>query len=525
MGLTGATGLTGTNGVTGPTGLTGPTGATGATGITGNTGATGATGTTGVTGATGLTGVTGATGLTGETGATGVTGNTGASGVTGATGVGVTGATGATGITGPTGIGSGSGVTGPTGPTGPLGAAGGDLSGAYPDPTVSGLQGQPISATTPVANNILEFNGTDWIPIDPNGIFWRILGNATTTPSTSPIGTAANNNFIGTTDAKDFVIATDDLERVRIASGGNVGIGTVTPNERLEVAGNIRLYNGSTASVGTPVNIYTPYNIDNWGAIVNITAGSANYPSVSASGSCGGGGSISITAGNSYTFGPPNCVTNTLNGMSLSTSSVLISAGVNLGATTNNGNIYFYAGQSATYTTNAAGTKPSDKERMIILGDNGRVGIGTAAPTDLLSVNGTANNTSGAWGVFSDRRVKTIEGDFTDGLNVINAIHPVTFHYNEDAPFKGEGRQIGVVAQDLEQIAPYMVSQIQYGDISDLREVNNQAYVFLLINAIKEQQAEIESLKSKNDELGLDYKNLKASVDQIMGRLMMQSEK
>jgi hypothetical protein len=320
-------------------------------------------------------------------------------------------------------------------------------------------------------------------------------------------------------------MATDDLERMRISSAGNVGIGTVTPNERLEVAGNIRLYHGSTASVGTPVNIYTPGNIDNWGAIINLTAGSCNYAPLQASGSCGGGGSVSITAGNSYTFGPPNCVNNTLNGMTLSTSSVLISAGVNLGATTNNGNIYFYAGETGSYVSNAAGTTPSNAQRMIILGDNGRVGIGTAAPTDLLSVNGTANNSNGVWGTFSDRRIKTIEGDFTDGLNVIKNIRPIRFHYNPNAPFQDSAQQIGIVAQELEQAAPYMVSKIQYGDFSDLREVNGQAYVFLLINAIKEQQAEIEKLRSNNENLNHTIENLKVSVEKIENQLLLRSDK
>ena len=58
---------------------------------------------------------------------------------------------------------------------------------------------------------------------------WSLTGNAVTTASTSAIGTAANNNFIGTTDAKDFVMATNNLERLRISSAGNIGIGTLSP--------------------------------------------------------------------------------------------------------------------------------------------------------------------------------------------------------------------------------------------------------------------------------------------------------
>jgi hypothetical protein len=236
-----------------------------------------------------------------------------------------------------------------------------------------------------VTNNILEFNGTDWVPADPNGIFWRLLGNAGTTPSTSAIGTAANNNFIGTTDAKDFLIATNKFERMRIASGGNVGIGNKVPHERLEVTGNIRLYNGSTASVGTPINVYTPSTAgDNWGANLNIIGGSSPY--TPPGGACGGGASIGVTAGNTYTFGPPNCTSSSVNGNAIATGSVVISAGVNMGTSLYNGNIYFYAGQGAGYTAPNA----SNAQRMIIEGDNGYVGIGTSTPAVQTEISAAA---------------------------------------------------------------------------------------------------------------------------------------
>lgn len=68
---------------------------------------------------------------------------------------------------------------------------------------------------------------------NPTFPFWKTLGNSATNPT---------NNFLGTIDAQDLVIRTTNLERMRVLSGGNIGIGTAAPSNSalLDIASTTR---------------------------------------------------------------------------------------------------------------------------------------------------------------------------------------------------------------------------------------------------------------------------------------------
>lgn len=98
------------------------------------------------------------------------------------------------------------------------------------------------------------YNGTIWVMLLNSNTGWSLLGNTGTNPT---------NNFVGTTDAVDFVTRTNNAERIRVLSSGNVGIGTNAPVSRLEVRNDasataISLTNG-TGGIGnqTGLDFYT----------------------------------------------------------------------------------------------------------------------------------------------------------------------------------------------------------------------------------------------------------------------------
>ncbi|MEN9302842.1 MAG: hypothetical protein RL264_1271 [Bacteroidota bacterium] len=250
-------------------------GAVGATGLQGPAGVAGATGATGAQGIQGIQGVAGANGTNGTNGTNGIDGkNTLAKTTTEVAGVncttggikieygldannngaldaseintsltkyvcnGAVGATGATGATGAQGIQGIQGVAGTNGTNGVDGkntlakttteAAGancttGGIKIEYGlDANNNGtLDASEINATL----TKYVCNGAQGTPGSQNA--WSLTGNS---------GTNSTTNFIGTTDAKDFVVKTNNTEKIRLTSAGNLQFKTTSHNHRSNVS-------------------------------------------------------------------------------------------------------------------------------------------------------------------------------------------------------------------------------------------------------------------------------------------------
>ena len=150
---------------------------------------------------------------------------------------------------------------------------------------------------------------------------------------------------------------------------------------------------------------------------------------------------------------------------------------------------------------------------------DGNVGIGGIYPDYRLEVNGTAGKPGGgSWANSSDLRLKQNIHPYADGLEKILKINPVTYHYNELSGYDTDPEFVGVIAQELKEIAPYMVSvsskQTDDG-VNDYLSVDNSAMTYMLINAVKEQQQIIRDQQATMDFLMKELSAVKSQLDKM----------
>jgi hypothetical protein len=107
---------------------------------------------------------------------------------------------------------------------------------------------------------------SNWVPLLSTAIStgtglagWGLIGNAGTNPA---------NNFLGTSDAQDFIVRTNSQERIRFATNGNVGIATgAVPAYQLTIAGSnsvLGLENTATLLAKNSTGTYEPFWWPRW---------------------------------------------------------------------------------------------------------------------------------------------------------------------------------------------------------------------------------------------------------------------
>lgn len=271
--------------------------------------------------------------------------------------------------------------------------------------------------------------------------------------------------------------------KVVVKSGGNVGIGTVNPTNLLEVAGTIEAEN---IGIGTPspeamLHVKNKSTTDHFQLkIANPYAAGAN---------AGHAGILFHVEDDQVNRGKGGILYE------------------NVGYY-NQGNMHFLQNNAADIS------QASLSDSVMVIKNNGNVGIGTTGPTHLLHVNGVARSTQSTWATSSDRRVKENINELTNGLETITKLRPVSFEYTEEYRMSNNApadEQFGFVAQEVKEVVPEMVTctSENVGDttIEDFHLLNSGELIPILVQAVKEQQKQIETLQAEISRLNETLEN------------------
>lgn len=259
-------------------------------------------------------------------------------------------------------------------------------------------------------------------------------------------------------------------ERMRITVGGNMGIATTDPNEKLQINGNMSIngsiYNpntttlyGSTTAYASPVYLnigYRQQTVGNGDGGRYVSAGDIRIKAQGLDWAIDEsiepkGGEIYIQGGRSA-FGNP--------GGSASGAVIIRTYGA----------------------THALGY-----DRLTVYG------IGTVA----LNAYGAGTLSTDASGVISasDGRFKTKTRSLDNGLSKVLQLAPTYYKWNEDSPWNSDHEELGFIAQEVSQVIPEASpDEEQEGKF---KNYHDRALLAVAIKAIQELHQEITNLKGQ----------------------------
>jgi hypothetical protein len=228
-----------------------------------------------------------------------------------------------------------------------------------------------------------------------------------------------------------------------VSSGGNVGIGTSAPDQRLELSGGGLQINGV---YGLSFNSELPYDAN------SITDGVKFY-----------------YYGNQY-LGSDGLVIEKTEGSDP------------------------YPDGGIVFVNRGYGTGPGAGTVALAIRGNDYIGVNTAFPSYDLHVNGYVAGIG--WVSLSDARYKKDVQPLDNALDKIRALNGVSYHFrkNEFPDINFDDRlHIGLLAQDVQKVLPDAV----FTDSNGFYGVDYNTMIPLLIEAVKELSRQNEELKKE----------------------------
>lgn len=246
---------------------------------------------------------------------------------------------------------------------------------------------------------------------------------------------------------------------------------------------------------------------------IGINAGSTN---VSGIGNTFLGSASNVSSGalnnaaaigfRSYVTQSNSLILGSING----TNGATASTNVGIGTTSPNVKLHIEGGSDASLSSNSGYMVLGDVAGANVVFDNNEIIARNNGANSTLflqftggdfEVGGAASKPGGGnWAVASDARLKQHIKPYTDGLQQLLQIKPVQYQYNQLSGYDTQKQYVGVLAQELATVAPYMVNTFSKNG-TEYYNVDNSAVTYMLINAVKEQQQQIEELKTIIKEL------------------------
>ena len=349
-----------------------------------------------------------------------------------------------------------------------------------------------------------------------------------------PLSASPNDIFFRTSSAGTW---TEWRKVLSESTAGNVGIGTTSPAQKLDVQGSIQASNQliSTVATGTaPLAVSSTTLVSNLNADMLDGHHWSEVPTIPTNNVTGSGTATQVAfwSGTNTLSSNANLYWDNTNGrlgVGTSTPSAKLhlseagasdaifritpvngtyDAWIQLTGQDNNistegfyiqydndvGDTYFKNVYNATnafhFLTNAG--------EQVTIKTNGNVGIGTTTPAAKLHVAGniktnTINETS-------DARFKKNIQSIDTPLSKVLSLRGVYFYWDLDNPDVQEidsSKQIGMIAQEVEKILPELVNT----DANGYKSVEYSRVVAVLIEAMKEQQKTIDEQKDMINDL------------------------